>query len=590
MLTSNQEIYPTKGDLLVILIDDSHSMSEKFQDNSLLHNKMVEIGDMSRFFEFPIELKIQYSTKPNQIEEYGKIGNQENLQKILTQISVSSSEAKLNESLIKISEHITENNILNAKLWVVSDFQERENFDQSLNNLSKSENIQTTLFPIQHPGINNAISEVVFPKQIMEVNKNILIKSSINYWQEFHESKISLFIDGQRVAQDITKDDNNTIDFEFAPLKTGTISGYLSLADDDLLKDNKYYFSLDIPEKLNLLMVSRQVENSILEKAITAGKESLLKVTNISPEILAMENLDEYDVLIFHSVSQLSDSYVSRLNDFLEDGKGIVYLPGINTSTEEYNNFWHKKMGLPKWKSNLSGDGKNYVKLNNINTSHPIFSQIWQDKETFKATSQFFALPDFERNGNVLIDYTGGSPFLTETSDRKLLLISTFLSPNESNLQLTGFFPVLMQQTVLYLANYNKSMANQFVGDTLRHSHFDMENIAKFTMKTPDNRSYLMEIDKTQNQLLFADTKLPGFYKLYFEDKMVRQFALNICKNETVGKFLDIEELQKDKIAIYNEIKTETGQESNKEMNAMILMLIILLLLVETVIARINRK
>ena len=475
-------------------------------------------------------------------------------------------------------------------MWIISDFQKRENFDQSIDKLSESENIQTILFPIQHPGVNNAISEVIFPKQIMEIKKNILIKSSIEYWQEFRESKVSLFIDGQRVAQDITKDDKSTIAFEFIPLKSGTISGYLSLPDDNLVADNKYYFSLDIPEKLNLLIVSKQVQNSMLDKALTAGKESLLQVANISPKILAMENLDEYDVLIFHNIGELSNSYKSRLNDFLSDGKGIIYLPGINTSVSEYNNFWHKEMGLPKWKSNLSGDGKSYVKLNNINTSHPIFSQIWQEKEIFKATSQFFTIPEFERNGNILIDYSNTSPFLTETADKKLLLLSTFLSPNESNLQLTGFFPVLIQQTVPYLANYNKSVANKFVGDTLRHSNFNMENISNFTMKTPDNRSYLLDIDKSQNQLIFTETKLPGFYKLYFEDKMVRQFAVNISKAEKIGKFDSEEKLQKDKIAIYNESQTKTGLEANKELNEMILILIIILLLAETVIARINRK
>ncbi|MBN2280557.1 MAG: BatA domain-containing protein [Candidatus Marinimicrobia bacterium] len=590
LIDGNQEIYPVRGDLFFLLVDNSHSMNERVQDNTLLNKKITEIRELAQFFEFPIELKIIYASEPKNIIEMGKIDDREAFQKILNAAPATFAEGDLVESINSLKKYGMDNKIINAKLWVVSDFQKTDGLDRCLEELGQAENIQPVFFPVSHSGFNHAISHVTFPRQILEVNKNIRIQSKLEYWQEFHETKLSLFIEGQRVAQDISKNTGATFDFEFLPLKSGPLTGYLSLPDDNLPEDNRYYFSLNIPEKLDLLLVSRQVQSSYLEKALTAGKKSLLQVTSISPEILAMENLEDYDVLIFHNISELPELYVARFKDFLAGGKGIVVLPGMNGSISEYNNFWHKQMGLPIWKRNLVGDGESYLRLKNINTSHPIFSQIWQNKESFKATAQFFAIPEFERYGTVLIDYNNGSPFLTETKERKLMLIAAFITASESNLQLTGFFPVLMQQTVLYLANFSQSLANYTIGDTLRYSCSDMDQMAKFRMKTPDNRSFLLDFDKTSQNLIFKDTNLPGFYKLYLEDKLVQNYAVNISSHETLGEFISGPELDQKKLSVYSEGPLTNGPKTNREIGSLVLGLIFLLLLAETYLARINRN
>ena len=335
----------------------------------------------------------------------------------------------------------------------------------------------------------------------------------------------------------------------------------------------------------------------MLERALTAGKETLFRIQSISPEILAMENLAEYDVLLFHNVTQLPGAYKDKLNDFLDRGQGIIYIPGVNSSIAEYNDFWHRAMELPRWETNIFGSSGSYMKIKNINSAHPIFSRIWQAENRFESSAQFFTIPDMERDktAQILIDYSNGKPLLTEIADRRMLLLSAFVTPGESNLQLSGFFPVLMQQMVLYLSNFDKSMVNYSIGDTLQHSVFELENINDFSMRTPDNRSYLMDYIEKDGTLSFDKTNLPGFYKLYQKGKTIREFAVNISKNEAGGNFMTIADLtditeNNKKIAIYSDDNEQGPMQTNKEINGLILILVILLLLAETLIARINRN
>ncbi len=602
IMTSNEDIYPEKGETLILQVDNSHSTAEKYQDKTLLQNKLMEISRQAEFFDYPITLAIQNITDPNNITDYGMIENPAAFEKALTTIPSGHQAAQLTRSFQTIESYISKNKLLHTNLWTLSDFQTRENYETdlkiSLARLTENNNTTITLFPIRHHGNNNAISKVLFPDQIIEINKNLLIKTHIQYWQEFQENKVSLFIDNQRVAQDITKSPSETVDFEFAPLKTGTITGYLTLPPDDLIADNKYYFALDIPEKVRILLVSKKIQHTYLTRALNAGKESLFQVRNISPGILAMENLDDYDVLLFHNVAELNDIYKDKLNNFLKRGKGIIVIPGIDNEIDSYNRFWHEQMGLPQWTRNLGGGTDSYLKLQNINTNHPVFAQVWAEKERFQSASRFYTVPAFQanENHNVLIDYNTSHPFMMELNNRKIMLLGSFITAQESTLQLSGFFPVLLQQTVLYLSNFSHSLINQTVGDTLRHRVFQPENITDYSLRTPMNKRYLPDMDDKNSELTFTNTEVPGFYRLYEKDEAVREFAVNLDSRETKGTFLSEKELKElvsehsKNVAIYAGEQSTDQLHSNKELNSIILILIILILISETIIARINRN
>ena len=130
----------------------------------------------------------------------------------------------------------------------------------------------------------------------------------------------------------------------------------------------------------------------------------------------------------------------------------------------------------------------------------------------------------------------------------------------------------------------------------MRHRVFQPDNITDYSLRTPSNQRYLPDFDKNSSELTFTDTGLPGFYRLYEKDKVIREFAVNLAERETMGDFLEKKELQKltenqaDKVAVYDAEQPQGQLHSNRELNSIILIFIILILISETIIARINRN
>ena len=127
MSTSDADILPKQGELLILCVDNSHSMSENFQDRTVMQEEMHNLVELAENFTFPITLKIVTTTNPSQIKEVGILNKVEEFQKALGEIPNSHSQSHLNETLKSINNFIIEKSILQSNLWIVSDFQLEEN-------------------------------------------------------------------------------------------------------------------------------------------------------------------------------------------------------------------------------------------------------------------------------------------------------------------------------------------------------------------------------------------------------------------------------------------------------------------------------
>jgi hypothetical protein len=595
---SDADNLPEQGETLFICIDNSHSMSENFQDRSLMQNSIEDLNSLAKNITFPIIMNVVTTTTPNNILEIGIIKNIEEFQKSLNKVPNTNSQSFLNKALSTIQNFITEKEILQSNLWIISDFQTEENLqlglDVNLTELVKKQNVSITIFPIAHSENNRAISEVVFPKQILEINKSVLLEAKAQFWQEKIKTTLSLFIENERVAQGVLNTDDRSVEFEFLPLKTGILTGTISITEDALPQDDKYYFALNIPQKINVLLVSNSPkEMKHLQQAIMTGKESLIHLQTITPQILSMENLSDYDLLIFHGIVGLYDSFANRLKDYTEEGKSILYIPTISGNADEYNEFWNKKIGFPKWQSTISGSENNYIKIKDINRSHGIFENIWQDKDSFQSSSHFYSIPVFlnKKDFEILMTYSNNYPMMLESENK--ILLANFLETGSSDFRLSGLFPILMQQTVQYLTNSSGLTDLYNIGDTLSFRNFSIEDIKNFTMKTPGNQSFIMDYNKTNNLLHFAETTMPGFYRLFYKDQNIFTYAVNINKSEASEQFFTQNEItklieNKENIAMISNNDSEDKFKINKELNSIFLFFILLLLIAETIIARIN--
>ena len=111
-----------------------------------------------------------------------------------------------------------------------------------------------------------------------------------------------MFIEEERVAQALinlppAKSEQAT--FEFIPLSSGRLSGYLQIEDDDLAIDNRRFFILNIPATLRILVVgSRATDGDYIMKALRASPDQMIETRFTTSEYLGNEILSSYDGII----------------------------------------------------------------------------------------------------------------------------------------------------------------------------------------------------------------------------------------------------------------------------------------------------
>src|SRR5690606_30945502 len=171
---------------------------------------------------------------------------------------------------------------------------------------------------------------------------------------------LSLFIDGNKVSEKVTDAGSlskKEVEFEFKPNKTGNISGYIELAqndpnDDELVNDNRIYFSFYIPEEFNVLMISgNENDNKFIEAAL-ASAETLLsdssyersKFVKIDHRNAVDSDMSGYDLVFVVGKNSFSEDEATNLKNYIENGGGAFIFPSNNADIGNYNDILLSKL------------------------------------------------------------------------------------------------------------------------------------------------------------------------------------------------------------------------------------------------------
>ncbi len=602
-------VYIAKGKTLYLVLDNSSSMSIQNQGETYFEECIKNISGLEKEIEYPFNLKIVEAVKPGKIVTFGFIERKNELFEILKKYEVLPSISNINKALLNIHKDIIEKEEASANIWIFSDFQ-KSNWVNSTNNSQVNKLFNTTgtrvvLFPIKENINNVAIKDLKIVDQIIEPGKIVNLTSTlVNWGKEEVEIPVSLYLENERASQILLKIPaygEKSVSFEFVPIKAGNLSGKINIRNDNLIFDNNRYFVINIPKQINVLIVGRDHENDkFLLKALNTFSSSLFKIKYISPALMAMENLYNYDEIIFSDIDRLPTGISNLVKKFTEDGRGIILLPGTGSDPETYNKYWVQEFGLPKWKNTRESTNNNFISLGNILEKHPVFKGVWRNINDFKNYPEFYKIPGFlcDSRHLVLMNFEDSTPFIIEMTDQgHFFLIATSPGKNWTTFQLSGFFPVLLQRMLLYLANNSFQEWSYSTLDTLNFKGLETINSTDISILTPDDRRFLPN-NSGQNNFNFYNTQLPGIYKIYSKSELFRKFVVNINKDEQIGEFLDEKDYKKlikdyqGKIAVYT--KQNFGQDlnlsSNKDLNIIFLFIVLIFAGVETFIGRINRK
>ena len=605
--TRSPGIVVGKGETLYLIVDNSLSMQARMKGKSRLEIAKSSVLSAAEQIDYPVYIKLIESTHPQKIKDIGLVTDPSLIEDILTNVDAANGNGSINRAIVAVQTDLKLQRELNPAIWILSDFQKPDfQRNPSVDEFFKTTDSRVILFPVSSNSENVAISSLSVPGQLFRQNQAVQVRGFLSNWNsEAVEAPVSLFLGDQKLGQallTVPPFKEAYVRFEFIPSSPGFHQARLKIADDNLLMDNQRYFPLNIPYQIRVLIVSRHPEDSrYIKRALGADEASVVIVKMTSTSLFSTEDLAQYDLLVFSNVDELADNAQTKLNFYLEMNRGLLLFPGKDCSPEKFNALWAGTHGFPKWRTTRTTEPGQYLKSGNIDANHPVFSRLLREKDSFEYSPEYYTIPGFSisKNHRVLATYEDNTPLIMEATldaGRGILLASAPVA-GWSNLQLTGFFPAIMNRLVFYLAQQGMPELDIVCGDTLIISPSKLNIRTDLSVHTPDNRRIKLALG-IDDPILFNDTEIPGFYELYSEGRKIKQYAVNVPESEASASFLsmpDFEELLNDypgkmDVFLIGEEKDINRLEHSREFSDWLIAMVLIVALLESYIGRINRK
>jgi hypothetical protein len=573
---------------IVIILDDSYSMSlhndrgpylKQAQTSALSLADLLKEGDDALFIRLS-DLPQATITEPTH--------DIQRLRDAIRQTETSYKHRTVEEALRLASHLLQQSKNFNKEIYIFTDNQKTSVIDQhTAEGTSQAPklfepSVRLFFVPLaDQPFENIGIEKVEIPPTLFQKGKPFTVKADVrNYGTALVQNHlVNLFLDGSRVMQKSVTIEGGRhafVEFIAIPQRAGFISGRVELEEDTFDGDNDRYFTIDVPERVSVLLSSSDTKSSMyIRLALTAHNEDAastpLALTEIPPQQLTYSALVRADVLLLSNVAALSPLQADQLTEFLSQGGGIILIPGSLVNVEQYNSFLLPKLGLPPLvpfeKQKTPGTSLSFEK---IDFGHPVFQGMFETSAGVQKENKGVESPKIfistrftsEKEIRSIISLSDGTPFLWEkisgnapgrTASSHILGFAVAANAEWSDFPVKGIFVPLLYQTILYAASGGSSLLaspSVTVGEQidipltqLRKRRTNSEGLRSPTLRIfdPDGKQTLVQPYSAQSSgtvaspgISFGTSLLPGIYSVVREKDTLMQVTVNVDPLESV--------------------------------------------------------
>jgi hypothetical protein len=475
---------------------------------------------------------------------------------MLTRLHPGSSTAELQSGLDKALELLDRSDNLNREIYLITDRQRRNLPQQPV--LSESDaRLYLVELPLEETG-NCGITAIDFGGQLLMPGHDFDLTATVkNYGDADRDDLIaSLSLNGNRVAQTdvrVAAGAEAAVRFTRSVSHTGFHSGWIELSDDRFAGDNRFCFSLHIPDRFNVLIIRGDNSSRFVSLALTPAPSvnQYWSVKQADPEQLSGVNFREYDVVILAGVGPLADTYVERLWSFVDRGKSLFVIYGGPTDTDEFNRQWSATTGVvieEPIQQSFSKAG--YYTFSSVDLEHPIFS-VFGFEDGRPPQVKFYTLPRLHLEGDsrALMRFTGDRPALVERryGRGRVLTFTGPMAPSYSDLTGHAFFVPFISRVAEYLASDLSTVdLDLYVGDNIARSVNIRGTLrSPLVLHTPDSSSFQVPPEEDGDRLLYRPegADQPGVYRATYLGQEVDRFALNLSPREADLAVVDVDQM-----------------------------------------------
>jgi hypothetical protein len=354
--------------------------------------------------------------------------------------------------------------------------------------------------------------------------------------QEIKDLLVQLSIDGQNKDQKVTSipaRGDTTVAFQTRLSQAGSHVGQLTIKKDGLAGNASMHFGLHAQDKLRVLVVDGDPQTSLVQsetffltRALNpAGEQdsSQYLPTVIIPEGLSGVALDSYQVIVLCNVANLPDAFVSKLQNYLRSGGGLLIFGGDRLQADHYNAKLAPILQAPirEKKLGLEATGE---KIGKFELTHPALQNLSDNllQESIKS-ARFWGYSRISAPGSsVLISLANGDPLLIEqkVGPGRVILITTTADRDWSDLPVKTAYLPMIQSLTTYLAGGKRGILDSGISvGSAKEVSLPPNYVGKTIRITKPNRQpaeVAMSAAQDRASGSFEDNDVAGIYRLSF--------------------------------------------------------------------------
>ncbi|HUL43383.1 MAG TPA: BatA domain-containing protein [Bacteroidota bacterium] len=548
---------------ILIIFDDSFSMDASDEHGERLKQakdaadkllSVVKQGDEIYFLKLSDLPKVTVNPPTHDVGV---------IRRALQETQVSDIRHTLDDGLTAALPLLRRSTNANRELYIISDMQ-KTLFELPQGKRADSLADQHTavfLIPIGSKEISNtAVDSVRVQSTLLEEGKPASIYASFRNFSNgpLSNSVVSVYLDGTKQAQSSVSLEPygaSSLEFQVNPSHSGFLRGYVELENDALDIDNRRYFTMYIPDRINVTIVGTDdAGNNYLSLAIQAAGRgngpSLVSVQQVAGDKLPQVDLNHVDVLICTNVRSFNSSDADRIRSFLQDGGGLILFPGNDIVAQNYNSTLFPLLDIPPIQGIVTAPaGSAQISFRNTDLDHPLLNTMYEhDRFAQKRTSEQIESPAITqavqrqpgKRARTIISLSNGTPFLTEhpVGTGKVLFYSVSPTPRWSDFPFKALFAPIVYRSIIYVSPKEHQQSSFITGTqpTLMISE-TVQPGKQFTIKSPDNTEDRVQPSvqstggsgfTTAMTVQSPMLRIPGVYELDNGTKPVSVFAVNI--------------------------------------------------------------
>ncbi len=321
--------------LTTVYIDNSFSMMAEGENGRLFEEAIANARELvthsSRDKRFVL---LTNNISPVQ----RRVLSKEAMLNEIEQLNISPVSRKINTVANTASSIAAEKEYNNYEMYLFSDFQKNS---IELQNFGRDTAAFFYLLPFKHLQKRNIyIDSCWLSDPVLITNRKITINVRIRNSSDVDYEKIplKLWINSQQKAVagiDIRAGGYEVVTMNYSARQTGWHYGLFEIDDYPITFDDKFYFSFNVKQQVNVLEIGTKGQSNDLE--LFYASDSLFYFEKMDYQRVKYNELNQFKLIILNSLPSISNGLMEQMKEYVATGGNLMFIPNTNEEKEEEN-------------------------------------------------------------------------------------------------------------------------------------------------------------------------------------------------------------------------------------------------------------